>query len=174
MRLVYWEYKGVKVPMAEDAQEGKLYCTARVICKGLGLKEKALEDIYRFYPEHFQESLKPENFGVKEFIREHRDEFGIQRVRKIYTDAELIAFAILSKSPVSVAFMQDYIKFVRSRVAVGFVNQEEHDLLKAQFESQQARLEIVEKFVENMASEDGRRLNQHKKIRHLSVVTPNI
>lgn len=169
MRLVYWEYKGVKVPMVEDAQEGKLYCTGRVICKGLGLKEQDLKDICHRYPEHFQESLKVANSNLREFFKDNKKEFGMQRIRKIYTDAELIAFAILSRSPVSIEFMQDYIRFVRSRVAVGFVNQEEHDALKAQFESQQARLELVEKFIENMASEDGRRLSQHKKVRHLVV-----
>lgn len=170
MRLVYWEYKGVKVPMAEDAEEGKLYCTSRVICQGLGVKEKDLENVRLRYPEHFQESLKSSNLGVKEFIRENGEEFGVQRVRKVYTDAELIAFAILSKSSVSIGFMQDYIKFVRSRVAVGFVSQEEHEALKAQFEAQQVRLEVVEKFVEEMATEDGRRLNQHKKVKHLHLV----
>lgn len=170
MRLVYWEYKGVKVPMAEDAAEGKLYCTSRVICQGLGLKEKDLEDMCRRHSEHFQDSLKPAICGFKDFIREHKEEFGVQRVRKVYTDAELIAFAILSRSPVSIGFMQDYIKFVRSRVAVGFVSQEEHEALKAQFESQQVRLEVIEKFVEEMATEDGRRLNQHKKVKHLHLV----
>lgn len=170
MRLVYWEYKGVKVPMAEDAEEGKLYCTSRVICKGLGLKEKDLYNMCLNHPHHFQDALKYSNLAVKDFISEHRDEFGMQRIRKIYTDAELIAFAILSKSPVSIEFMQDYIKFVRSRVSVGFVSQEEHDALKAQFESQQTRLEVVEKFIEEMASEDGRRLNQHKKVRPFTLL----
>jgi hypothetical protein len=119
MRLVYWEYKGVKVPMVEDAQEGKLYCTGRVICKGLGLKEQDLKDICHRYPEHFQESLKVANNNLREFFKDNKKEFGMQRIRKIY--------------------------------------------------SQQARLELVEKFIENMASEDGRRLSQHKKVRHLVV-----
>jgi hypothetical protein len=170
MRLVYWEYKGVKVPMAEDAEEGKLYCTSKVICKGLGLKEKDLYNMCLNHPQHFQDSLKYSNLAVKDFISEHRGEFGVQRVRKIYTDAELIAFAILSKSPVSIEFMQDYIKFVRSRVSVGFVSQEAHDALQAKFDDQQRRLELVEKFIEDIASDDGKRLNRHKEIRHLKVV----
>jgi len=170
MILRYWDYKGVVVPMVEDPDDGRMYCTSRVICKGLGLKEKDLEDMCRRHPEHFQESLKPANCGIKNFVREHKEEFGVQRVRKIYTDAELLAFAILSRSPVSVEFMQDYIKFVRSQVRIGFVSQVEHNALTAKFEDQQRRLELVEKFVHDMASEDGRRLSRHKEIRHLKVV----
>lgn len=172
MKLVYWEYKGVKVPMVEDAQEGKLYCTGKVICKGLGLKEQDLKDMCHRYPEHFQDSFKVANSNLKDFIGTHREEFGIQRVRKIYSDAELIAFAILSKSPVSIEFMQDYIRFVREQVKVGFVSQAQHEVLLKEFECQQRRLELVEKHVERMASEDGRRLNEYKEVKkpHLAVV----
>lgn len=172
MKLVYWEYKGVKVPMVEDAEEGKLYCTGKVICKGLGLKEQDLKDMCYRHPEHFQNSLKVANSNLKGFLSEHREEFGVKRIRKIYTDSELIAFAILSRSPVSIDFMQDYIKFVRSHVRVGFVSQEAHEELQAKFEDQQKRLLLVEKFMEDIASDDGRRLNKHKEIKksHLTLV----
>jgi hypothetical protein len=171
MRKIDWIYKGVSIPVIED-EDGKIFCTGKMICKGLGLKEKDLYNMCLNHPQHFQDSLKYSNLAVKEFIGEHREEFGMQRVRKIYTDAELIAFAILSKSPFAVVFMQEFIQFVRSQVQMGYVSQKAHDALRCQFELQNQRLGLVEKHIERMASEDGRRLNEYKEVKkpHLTVI----
>src|SRR5690348_769703 len=108
MKLVRWSFHNFQVPMMED-EEGHLWCTSAALCGALGLNKRTFQTIYLVHKDHFGDhTLRALDPSTKAFLVEHRDEFGVSRLRgdlRLWSDNDMLWFAAKSNSPAAREFV---------------------------------------------------------------------
>lgn len=180
MKMIVWEFNGLKVPMVEDSA-GELFCTTKQLAEALQTTESHVRRIKDRHSDEF-DGLSKTNCLAKDFLARNKSEFGIKRLREdvlIWSEDDMIMAAILIKSPVGKEFRKDLRKFVKANAMRGMVPVELVNRLIA--ETQEARAETAEmrsefvalkEYLEASASLSGKALSVHKQAKnHLRLVS---
>ena len=115
MKLVRWEFQGLHIPMAED-DDGVLWSTEQPILDAFKVDKKAIKYVLNRYSGRFSDSLRVENLDSKEFIRKHRVEFGVLRVRDdmhFWSETNMLKLATLVNTPEASVFVDRLVDFMK-------------------------------------------------------------
>jgi hypothetical protein len=168
MKLTKWENDRMLMPMMED-ENGTLYCTSSSLCQALQINESTLRSVYERHSDEFSE-LSVSNCNAKEFLQGNRASFGIQRVRddlRIWTEDDMLMFAVLSKSNLSKEFRKDFIKFMKMNARRGYVSREEYEALATRFSDLEDHINYIMPSLKASASAAGVSLSAHRKTKGL-------
>jgi len=164
MKLTVWTFKDLSMPMMED-DRGILYCTTKVLCDGLYLSEEAVKKIYSRHSDEFG-CLTVTNSPYKDFMVQNKDVFGMKRIRdnmRMWTESDMLMFAILSKSGVSKDFRRQLIQFIKENARRGYVTQDVYQRTMARLDNVERALMAAGFALGQNASSAGALLNQQKK-----------
>lgn len=156
MNLVRWKFENIDVPMME-LDDGTLCTTGYVVASALGVTQNNLQHIYNNRQEDFKGLRLRENWGNTvppiDFLRQNREEFGLTYIRDnmyLWTESDMIMFAILSRSEKSFDFRQGLIEFVKQNARKNYVTVEEYQMLLGHYSQVQQHLQILEQNQANM------------------------
>jgi hypothetical protein len=144
-KYVAWEVlpgEGVYFPMMED-ENGDLFTTGPSIEKSLGLTKTIMTKIYRNNKKEF-DALRVPIRHPKDFIKEHKNLFGIKRVRtdlNIWSADDILTFAFHAKSEKSVEFRISLRKFIKEHSKKHYVTREQYEELLEQKDYYQEKFE---------------------------------
>lgn len=130
MKYFKWTFKNLTVPMVE-IEPGHLRCTNMAIASSLGVDIKVLRKVYERHPQVFT-PLSATECRAKDFLRNHREQFEIKRVRgdiKLWTPRDMLRFARYITSPTSDEFHEHVIDLIEEQAQVGQIALEEYDRL---------------------------------------------
>ena len=137
MKYVAWEIvPGHCLPMMED-DRGELYGTNKTVMEGLGISEDAIRHIYSRHKNEF-DSVSVTDCHANEFLRRDKALFGIKRVRsdmRVWNEDDMITFAFYAQSEKGLQFRKDLRKFLKENAKRHYVNKEEYDKLKSDFQT---------------------------------------
>ncbi len=142
MKLVRWSFHNIQMPMMEN-DTGQLFCTSSALCAALGAQEEALRQVYRRHPNDFEGVCVTDCHAI-EFLREHKQEFGMKYVRgdmRLWSEQDMVSFAMLSRSDVSVDFRRQLNEFIRTNARRDYVSKEQY-------------MELEEELAKTIASRD--------------------
>ncbi len=127
--------------MMED-DSGNLFCTSKALCEALRINDDTLRKTASRHQDELT-SLSVTNSHAKEFIKNHREEFGVQRVRsdmRLWSEEDMILIAITARSSESKEFRSKLIRFIKENARRDTVSRDQHDQLVA-------RLDKIEEFI---------------------------
>ncbi len=149
MKYVKWEIvPGVVVPMIEDI-EGQLWGTNKTVSQMLGLSEEAVRYLYNEHKEEFEAnsvgSLSVSNTNAKEFLKNHKAEFDIVRIRqdmRLWTDDDILTFCYKATGQKAIEIRRSFTKFIKE-------HSKRHMVSKEEFEALQNQVSTLVEFVSN-------------------------
>ena len=122
IKLVRWEYKGRVIPMMDH--NSVLYTVNNQLAGAIHINPYTLLHTAQNRPDVFSNpNLIPDE--VKRAIRQYRDIFEIERVRRIWTEVDCLWHSALGKSDVCKDFLGDYIQFMKENIRKGLATREE-------------------------------------------------
>lgn len=175
MRLVKWEFRGMVMPMIE-ADDGVLYCTSVTLQRALNICNSSIRKIWSRHGDELEArtGLSLTDCQTKEFVAQHKEEFGIRRLREdihFWCEDDMLMLAILSKADASKAFRKELIRFIKEQARKEYV-------LRSIYDETSARLTAIEEILRSAgfalkenASTAGKLLNQQKDTKHLRLLT---
>ncbi len=174
MKYVKWEVvPGVVVPMIEDI-EGQLWGTNKTVSRMLGISEDNVRKIYSANKEEFEpdsfEKLSVRDPHAKEFLKNHKAEFDIGRIRSdmnFWTDNDILTFCYRSTGQKAIEIRRSFTKFIKEHSKRHMVSKEEFEALQNQVST---LVEFVSRHlpaVESTASMAGRALRMQRDTKPL-------
>lgn len=151
-KLVWWQFQNLAIAMLED-EEGELWCTSQALCTALGITEHHLWNIRQRHGDRIHPVSLSER-QAKEFMREHKEQFGIKRVRNdslLWALDHALGVAFFVRSTTAYEFQQDLITLIKQQATKHTITEEQYkELIRQQtlVMEQQAedrrRLEVLE------------------------------
>ena len=131
MKLVKWQLKNLAVPMVDI--NGNLYCTSKMLCLALGVTLKHLKNAYSYNKAEIGEPLGAKNQTLRSFLKTHKDDFEIKRVRQdlnLWSEKQMLTFSCHIKSDQCIGFRSEMIDLVISHAKISSVSRQEYEALK--------------------------------------------
>lgn len=132
---IIWQYNNLAIPMLVHSELG-LLATTRAVCAALDLTEEALRSIHHRRKGHFSD-LSVAKCNATAMLREHREIFTVERVRddaRLWTENDVIRFALYSNSDAAETMVDDFIAFVKHHAVQHAVSLQDYAALQAQLE----------------------------------------
>lgn len=173
MKLVLWEFNELRIPMLCTEQYG-MCCTSKALAGSLGITESALRDIHSRHKAELH-PICVANCDAILFLRAHREEFGVNYVRKdmvLWPLRQALVVAHRSNSKVSSAFLQASLDLVEHHARTSYVTEDKYNALLRRVDQLQTALELSQPALSTAASAAGSALRAQRDIRHLRVVRP--
>lgn len=125
MNIIRWSFNNLHVPMIET-EAGKLFCTTNTIANSLGTTENAVKQIMRRNKDKLNKLTGTDSIS-KEFLRLHKTELGILRVKEntpLWSEAQMIRIALWTRTEVADQFVDEIIDFVRTHAKKSALTEE--------------------------------------------------
>lgn len=164
-KYVAWEVlPGLSLPMMEDG-EGELFCTNKCIEDGLGIGSDSVRKIYERNKAEFS-GVSVTNRHAKEFLKAHKNEFGVKRVRldmRLWNEDDMLTFAFKANTEKGFEFRKKLRQFIKANAKRHYVSKDEFDDLKNKFDLLATMVLNATPAVEKSASLAGQQLANCKK-----------
>lgn len=171
MKQVIWTLpNGFQLPMVKP-DEGPMLILAKSAAGALGCTARTL---WRQMLRHAQR-LRVTDCLPKEFLAQHREAFGLVRVRndlKVLTDADFLYLSAHIQTEQAVGLHQSYIDFIIQQSRIDMVSREEYEALQRHYnqleenyQKMEGRIERLEKanpFLDKSASLAGSLLSAQR------------
>jgi hypothetical protein len=168
-KYVAWEViQGTCLPMMED-KDGELFCTNKCIEDGLGLTPDNVRKIYQVNKDEFS-ALSVTNPHAKDFLKTHKNEFGVKRVRsdmRLWNEDDMLTFAFKANTDKGIEFRRNLRKFIKENAKRHYVSKEQFDDLKNKFNDLTKIVLYSLPAVETTASLAGKALRAQKQTKQL-------
>lgn len=145
-QLIRWSFNNLHVPMIQGPND-VLFCTSKQLCEALAIQHDTLRKLKQAHKDEF-DSLSVTFPHAKDFLRQHKIELGIKRIKSdltLWTENEMILVAILSKSGASKSFRKELMAFVKSNAITGYVTKDEHNRVLMELGRTCVRLDNLER-----------------------------
>jgi hypothetical protein len=164
MKLVRWDCPNAfSMPMVED-DDLNLWGVTKGAAGAFGVREKTIDMLFSNY--HDELGLNTSPAGVKDFVRLNRAAFGIQRVRRILSEDDVLLVAMHLRTIEARGARHEFLKFIKLNMRKNFVTMAEYQELHARVEA----IESGVPYVQRAASAAGAALAAHRGTRQLRLV----
>jgi hypothetical protein len=164
MKLVRWDCPNAfSMPMVED-DDLDLWGVTKGAAGAFAVQEQMIDKLFQTYPDEL--GTKATSSSVREFFRQNRAAFGIQRVRRILSEDDVLLVAMHLHTPESRVARHEFLKFIKLNMRKNFVTLAEYQQLLGRVEA----IESGVPYVQRAASAAGAALAAHRGTSRLQLV----
>jgi len=157
-----------------ETEEGILVCYGKQLATALGTAEDALRKLRSINKDEFSD-LSVYNVHAKEFLNQHRVEFGIARLRddaRLWTEDDMILAAVLVRNDRGREFRRNLVHFIKAHAKRTYAH--ESDQLMADMRSELAEIRsemgAARPYLQQLASLASHNLRAQSGTKHLRAV----